>query len=68
MPDCNRRGQYVDHIIELEDGGAPFDPQNLCVLCAHHHTTKTLAVRALRTGTDNVFDRLVTAHRAQGAS
>lgn len=47
---CGRRdGQlYVDHIIELRDGGAPFDRCNLMVLCATCHTNKTRATAKAR--------------------
>jgi len=31
----------VDHIVPLERGGAPFDPENLQSLCATHHSMKT---------------------------
>jgi 5-methylcytosine-specific restriction enzyme A len=39
---------YADHIIELSDGGAPFDVNNGRCLCATHHTRKTAAARARR--------------------
>ena len=39
---------YADHIIELRDGGAPFDLNNGRCLCASHHELKTIAVRAKR--------------------
>ena len=39
---------YADHIIELRDGGAPFDLNNGRCLCASHHELKTMAVRANR--------------------
>lgn len=39
---------FADHVIELRDGGAPFDPINGRALCGSCHTTKTLAARAAR--------------------
>ncbi len=42
---------FADHVVELKDGGAPFDPANGQCLCGAHHTTKTVMARALRLGT-----------------
>jgi 5-methylcytosine-specific restriction protein A len=39
---------YADHIIELRDGGQPFDLNNGQCLCASHHEIKTVATRAKR--------------------
>jgi len=40
---CGRAGKLeVDHRIPLEDGGAPYDPQNLQSLCRGCHTAKTV--------------------------
>ncbi|TXN40441.1 HNH endonuclease [Methylobacterium sp. WL30] len=39
---------YVDHVVELKDGGAPLDRSNLRVLCPSCHTTKTGRVRGER--------------------
>lgn len=39
---------YADHIVELKDGGAPFDPANGQCLCGSHHTLKTTAERKIR--------------------
>lgn len=41
---------YVDHIVELKDGGAPLDPGNLVGLCASCHAKKTARERAKRAG------------------
>jgi len=48
---CGRaeRRMYVDHIVELKDGGAPLDRSNVWLLCASHHTAKTASERARRT-------------------
>ncbi|MFR0693460.1 HNH endonuclease signature motif containing protein [Enterobacterales bacterium AE_CKDN230030158-1A_HGKHYDSX7] len=35
---------YVDHVVELRDGGHPWDRSNLQVLCASCHSLKTQAV------------------------
>jgi 5-methylcytosine-specific restriction enzyme A len=39
---------YADHIVELRDGGPPFDLNNGRCLCASHHELKTIATRARR--------------------
>lgn len=39
----------VDHIVEVLDGGAFWDPANLRVFCKPHHDAKTLAAKAQRT-------------------
>jgi signal transduction histidine kinase len=39
---------YADHIIELRDGGQPFDLNNGQCLCASHHELKTMQARARR--------------------
>lgn len=47
---CGARGVrlFVDHIVELADGGAEFDQGNLQVLCGSCHTLKTHAERERR--------------------
>jgi len=39
---------YADHIKELRDGGAPFDPANGLARCASCHGKKTIAERVGR--------------------
>ena len=39
---------FVDHIVELNDGGDPFAEQNVQVLCGSCHTKKTIAERVKR--------------------
>jgi 5-methylcytosine-specific restriction protein A len=39
---------FVDHIIEIKDGGQQLDPINLQTLCGSCHTTKTHAARIQR--------------------
>ena len=39
---------YADHIVELRDGGKPFDVANGQCLCASHHQFKTMAMRNRR--------------------
>ena len=48
--DCGRRASrlFADHIIELKDGGAPFDPANGRAKCGSCHTIKTSAERTKR--------------------
>jgi hypothetical protein len=36
---------YADHIVELRDGGQPFDLMNGQCLCARHHELKTHQAR-----------------------
>lgn len=54
-----RRGRYCqrcgstkrvigDHIVEVKDGGAPFDPGNIELLCQACHNRKTAQQRARR--------------------
>lgn len=47
---CGRTGcrLFVDHIVELQDGGAPFDQSNLEAICGSCHSAKTAAERAKR--------------------
>lgn len=40
----------ADHIVELKDGGQPFDIANGRCLCPMHHRIKTIAARARRFG------------------
>ena len=46
----DRRGMrlFADHVVELKDGGAPFDVMNGRALCGSCHTRKTAAARARR--------------------
>ncbi|HEY2178040.1 MAG TPA: HNH endonuclease signature motif containing protein [Caulobacteraceae bacterium] len=39
---------FADHVIEVKDGGAEFDPANGQCLCGSHHSAKTAAARARR--------------------
>ena len=50
-PGCGRaeRRMFVDHIVELKDGGAPLDRSNARLMCRAHHNQKTIAERAKRT-------------------
>ena len=49
---CTRRHppqrMFADHIIEIKDGGEPFDPQNGQCLCGPHHLMKTARTRRQR--------------------
>lgn len=49
-PDAPREGIRVfgDHIVELKDGGAPFDRANVLLRCGACHTRKTMVERARR--------------------
>lgn len=48
--ECGRYGcrLFVDHIVELQDGGAPYAQSNLQALCGSCHTLKTAQARAQR--------------------
>jgi 5-methylcytosine-specific restriction protein A len=50
-PGCGRIEQrmYVDHRVELKDGGAPLDRRNVWLLCGSCHSLKTAAERVRRT-------------------
>lgn len=39
---------FADHVVELKDGGAPFDPANGLARCGSCHTRKTNEERAKR--------------------
>lgn len=50
---CQRCGKtdtriYVDHIVELKDGGAPLERSNLMGLCSPCHAKKSARERAKR--------------------
>ena len=47
---CGRRAarMFVDHIVELQDGGDPLAQSNLRLLCGACHSHKTAAERARR--------------------
>lgn len=48
-PRCRRRGfVYLDHRVEIRDGGAPLDRSNLQLLCSPCHGAKTAQSRAAR--------------------
>ena len=38
----------ADHIREVKDGGAPFDPRNIQLLCHPCHAAKTASARRAR--------------------
>ena len=44
---CRRKGEHVDHIIAVADGGT-WELDNLWLLCEPHHETKTAAEREAR--------------------
>lgn len=50
--DCGASGCriYGDHVVELKDGGAALDPENVRLRCASCHGTKTAKERARRSG------------------
>jgi HNH endonuclease len=45
---CGRPASDVDHRVELMDGGAPYDPENLQALCADCHGAKSSESRYRR--------------------
>jgi 5-methylcytosine-specific restriction endonuclease McrA len=49
---CRRTGVrlFADHIIELQDGGDPYDTTGIQLLCSACHSRKTVAARARRMG------------------
>jgi 5-methylcytosine-specific restriction protein A len=50
-PGCGRIEQrmFVDHRVELKDGGEPLDRRNVWLLCGSCHSLKTAAERVKRT-------------------
>ena len=51
-PSCRRlapsRDLHADHIVEIADGGKPYDMDNLRTLCRGCHTSKSLRERHQR--------------------
>lgn len=43
-PGCHEAAKHVDHVIAIEDGGDPWDEDNLRPLCHPHHSRKTATV------------------------
>lgn len=39
---------FADHVVEVKDGGARFDPDNGELKCGAHHSRKTALARARR--------------------
>jgi 5-methylcytosine-specific restriction endonuclease McrA len=48
LPGCKGRADTGDHIVELEDGGAPFDPSNVQAACRSCNTSKRNTALARR--------------------
>jgi 5-methylcytosine-specific restriction enzyme A len=53
--DCTAEGKTVawtdlDHIVDMEDGGAPFDIDNVVGRCHVHHSRKTARTRGFARG------------------
>lgn len=46
--EANGDRMFADHVVELKDGGAPFDPANGKCRCGRHHTLKTNVERERR--------------------
>ena len=38
---CFELSAEVDHVVSMQDGGAPFDRANLAGMCKPHHSAKT---------------------------
>lgn len=45
---CGSRGEEVDHIIEIADGGSYWKPENLRTLCKKCHKKKTSTMKTVR--------------------
>lgn len=43
---CGRYGNEADHIVPLEQGGAPYDLENTQTLCKTCHIAKTQSEKA----------------------
>ena len=48
----------VDHVVEIEDGGEPYDYNNLQSLCHSCHNRKTTQERKKRDGNAGGFNKL----------
>ena len=49
---CTGWADTIDHVIELEDGGAPFDLANLQPACRHCNSVKALEASRARSKSD----------------
>ncbi|MCP1196207.1 HNH endonuclease [Acetobacter senegalensis] len=47
---CGRSGTrlFGDHVVELKDGGAPLNENNIKLLCGSCHTAKTYRAKLRR--------------------
>lgn len=48
LPGCSVRARSADHVVELEDGGAPFDLANLQAACVSCNSAKSNYSRQAR--------------------
>lgn len=48
LPGCKGAADTVDHVVELADGGAPFDPDNLVAACISCNVAKGNKARRAR--------------------
>jgi hypothetical protein len=64
---CGRSASDVDHRVELIDGGAPFDLENLQALCGPCHDAKSSEARYVRaTRAADSWGRLALCPRCAG--
>lgn len=53
-----KAAEHVDHIIEILDGGKPYDLNNTQSLCQACHNTKTALEKRKRNSSKNIFPSL----------
>lgn len=66
LPGCTGTPDVADHIVPLEDGGAPYDRANLRAACANCNKTRAAAQKA-RTGWRRAATRITLIAGPPGA-
>jgi 5-methylcytosine-specific restriction endonuclease McrA len=65
--DCSPGPLHVHHIVPVEDGGAPYDEDNLGTACARHHPTWESLRRRLARARARETIRCPHSHRSLDA-
>lgn len=65
---CGNTDLTLDHIIDLQDGGAPYARHNLQVLCRSHNTMKSVNAKEFARIAGPLAVARVVATRGDGAT